>query len=112
MSNGLEYGSGSTGNGHDLPPDDAEIVAAMESQHAFPGYYPVVVIARRGEGFEERLRGAIEAQQGEAPWRLTERRSRQGNYVSYRVELHVDDARTALQRKAVLAELSGVLVLL
>jgi putative lipoic acid-binding regulatory protein len=111
MTRSADQSNGRQANGHG-DGTDAELVAAMERQHDFPGFYPVVVIARRDVDFEARLRGAVAAQQGAAPWRITERRSRRGNYVSYRVELHVDTARIALARKAVLAGLRGVLVIL
>jgi putative lipoic acid-binding regulatory protein len=91
---------------------DETITAAMEEVYDFPGYYPVVVIARRGLDFEAVLQATLAAAQGDAPFRVRERASRAGNYVSYRVEVHVSTAHQALARKNLLADLPGVLLLL
>lgn len=71
-----------------------------------------MVIARSGDAFLERLEAAVAQAQGEAPYRITERPSSQGSYVSYRLELHVDSAREALEKKRVVSELDGVMFLL
>ena len=101
-------------NGHDKEAIDTEqrIHQAMDDEYGFPGYYPVVVIARQSLNFEAHLQATVAAEQGERPYRIRERPSREGNYVSYRVELYVDTAQAALDRKAVLADLPGVLMLL
>jgi hypothetical protein len=93
------------------PGEDQEsrIIAAIEAAYEFPGYYPVVVFARSGLDFAATLFAAVAAEQGEEPFRITERASRQGTYRAYRVELFVSDARGAVARKAVLAALEGVL---
>ncbi len=103
------------GNGRGHPAEleqERKLLAAMAEAHEFPGYYPVVVIARRGEGFEATLRALVAAEQGSAPYRIKTRSSRNGSYVSYRVEVYVADAVVALARKASLSALEGVLVLL
>jgi len=106
------YGS-RNGSGPESGDDEARrVLEAMEEEYNFPAFYPVVLIARGATGFDERLQAAVAAVQGEAPFRIRERPSSQGTYISYRVELFVADARTALARKAMLAGLSGVLVLL
>ena len=101
-------------NGRDQTAVDADrrILEAMEEAHDFPGYYPVVVIARSSDGFEADLQATLAAEQGGAPFRIRERSSREGNYVSYRVELFVATPEAALARKLTLASLSGVLLLL
>jgi putative lipoic acid-binding regulatory protein len=104
-------GDTTTNGGVDLGGDDREarILDAIASAYAFPGYYPVVVIARTGLEFEATLMASIAAQQGDAPYRVTERASRRGNYRSYRVELYVDDPVAAVAGKAWLSQLEGVL---
>lgn len=94
----------------DPTPDD--LLHALEEAHEFPGYYPIVVIARTGEDFEELLRYELSHAQGESPYTIDARLSRNGNYVSYKVEVFVDSAQIALDRKAALADLDGVLMLL
>lgn len=88
---------------------DQRILEAIADAYEFPGYYPVVVIARSGLEFEATLMATIVAQQGEAPYRITERASRRGNYRSYRVELYVDDPPAAIAAKEWLSRLEGVL---
>jgi hypothetical protein len=92
--------------------EEQRLVDAMEGAHEFPGFYPVVVIARHGLGFEAELNASIAAVQGEAPFRIRERSSREGNYISYHVELYVESALEALERKAVIGGIAGVIVLL
>jgi putative lipoic acid-binding regulatory protein len=89
-----------------------EVLGILEGSFAFPGFFPVVVIARRETTFDLRLHTALAEAQGEAPFKIEERLSKNGNYVSYHVEVFVDDARTALARKGTLATLPGVLMLL
>lgn len=92
--------------------DEGAQIAALELAHEFPGYFPVVVIARREEAFEARLEGLVVELQGAQPYRMRRRASRQGTYMSYRLELHVQTARDALGRRARLAELPGIVMLL
>lgn len=107
-------------NGHRQPPakledvarDEAELVAAMEHSHTFPGFYPVVVIGQHGPDFLGQLTAAILLAQGSEPYTIRERNSAGGRYVAYHVALYVDTARTALHRKQRLAEVPGVLWLL
>ncbi len=104
--------NGGMTNGHlteDGLEHDERILAAIADAYEFPGYYPVVVIARSGLEFEATLMASIVAQQGEAPYRITERASRRGNYRSYRVELFVDDPPAAIAAKGWLSQLEGVL---
>jgi len=105
-------------NGHpNTPTDDrqaleAQLVAAMEQAHTFPGFYPVVVIGRHDDGFHDRLRSAVILAQGSAPFTLRQRPSSHGQYVAYHLEIYVDTARVALDRKGYLAAVEGVLWLL
>lgn len=109
------------GNGHSVPvpaPDDGRpgeqerMIAAMEEQHDFPGFYKVVVIAEAGDAFHAALRQMVEVIQAEAPFRIGRRDSSRGGYVAYHLEIHVDSARTALERKHLIARLEGVRVML
>jgi hypothetical protein len=92
--------------------DEPALIEALEREYDFPAYYPVVVIARQGTGFQDRLLAEVERAQGDAPYRIRERTSRQETYISYRVELFVNDAHTALRRKETLGAIEGVLYLL
>jgi putative lipoic acid-binding regulatory protein len=92
--------------------DERRLAQALEEAHEFPGLYPVVVIARREEGFLRQLEETISAEQGDAPYQIRERRSSNDNYRSYRVELYVEGAAQAIARKAALASLPGVLLTL
>lgn len=92
--------------------EEAQIISAMESAHAFPGYYPIAVIAKGDDAFRERLHVALGDMQGEAPFRVTERPSTNGTYISYRVEVHVESAHVARVRKNAIAGIAGVLVML
>jgi putative lipoic acid-binding regulatory protein len=92
--------------------DDRLLLDSIASAHQFPGYYPIVVIARREAAFQARLHAAVTSDQDGAPFRIRERPSRQGNYIAYRVEVYVDSPEIALARKSALAALTGVLFLL
>lgn len=109
---GLMNGHQQEAAGQDGVPSEDQLLAAMELSHTFPGFYPVVVIGHHGTEFEDRLRGAILVVQGAEPYTIRERQSAQGRYIAYHVELFVDTARTALNRKTVLAEVEGVLWML
>lgn len=92
--------------------DEATRIALLEDHYEFPGFFPVVVIASRSVEFHARLESVVsEAQDGD-PYRVNERQSSKGNYASYRVEMHVADARTALARKEMLGELPGIYALI
>lgn len=108
-------GPGHAGNGQPpSPPDDPlePLIRAMEAAYPFPTYYPVVIIAVHGEDFRGLLMATLAALQGEDPFRVSERASRKGTYISYRIEVFVASARTALERKTSLGQIEGVLVLL
>jgi hypothetical protein len=92
--------------------DETEILAAIEAGHRFPDYFPVVVIARQDTDFAALLEATVRLAQGDAPYRITERPSREARYISYHVELYVGTPREALDRRLALAALPGVLMLL
>jgi putative lipoic acid-binding regulatory protein len=89
-----------------------EQISALELGVAFPGYFPVVVIARAGATFLADLTAVIGEAQGEAPFEIRERPSSHGRYVAYHVQMYVESARDALDRREALAALAGVVMLL
>jgi putative lipoic acid-binding regulatory protein len=105
-----------------------EMIAAMEAAHTFPGHYRVVVIAPAGEEFRLSLLALVRTLQAEdltdaddsgassevvdSLFRLEERSSREGNYVSYHLDIYVTSAEIALQRKDRISALEGVSFLL
>ena len=92
--------------------DEEQSIELIESAHELPGIYPVVVIAARDEVFRAILLATIEFEQDGHPFTITDRESSRGNFISYRVEMHVLSGRVALHRKAVLASLTGVVTIL
>lgn len=94
------------------PLDAAGQAAALSSAHAFPGVFPVVVIARHEPGFEQRLLALVVELQAGAPHSLSRRASRGGTYVSYRLQLHVSSAEEAVARRARFAALEQVVLCL
>ncbi len=88
------------------------MIEAMEEAHDFPGFYKVVVIAESDDGFRASLVQLVEVSQAEAPYRMQQRPSRRGTYVAYHLELYVETAGEALNRKSLLAQLEGVRVLI
>jgi putative lipoic acid-binding regulatory protein len=91
---------------------ESQMVEALEHGHAFPEFFPVVVIAKKGTGFATALDDAVSQAQGDDPYEISERPSRAGTYVSYRVELYVHSARDAIARRQTISEIDGVLFLL
>lgn len=92
--------------------DHERLADAIEQAHDLPGFFPVVLIARSGIGFRGRLESELDRMQEGAPYRITRRLSAHGNYKAYRVELHVASGVVALARKALLAQLPGVILTL
>jgi len=90
----------------------AERIELIETRHAFPGPFPIVIIAASDAEFHMTLEATLAAEQGEAPFQIRQRLSREGHYASYRIEIHVESAEIALARQAVLAALPGVRALL
>lgn len=89
-----------------------QMLDAMEEHYDFPGDYKIVVIAKVGEGFKARLVAFLEANVQEGGYRMRERKSRKGNFVSYHLHIHVISAEIALERKHAISRLEGVHVLL
>lgn len=90
----------------------AERIELIETRHAFPGPFPVVIIAASDEEFLMTLEATLAAEQGDAPFHIRQRLSREGHYASYRIEIHVESAEIALARQAILAAIPGVRALL
>jgi putative lipoic acid-binding regulatory protein len=93
------------------PLDRETRIALLEDAHEFPGPFTIVVIAHAGEEFEALLRVTLVELQSGDPFSISERASRKGTYISYRVEVHVGDAPAALDRKDSLSGLPGVVTL-
>lgn len=110
-SNGKPGGNGAAG-ASDARLTRQELIEAIESGHEFPGLFAIVLIARHDPAFRERLDRAVVAIQGGAPFDIRERESRKGNYVSYHVEVFVESAEEALDRRTAFSALPGVLLLL
>lgn len=89
-----------------------EVLAVMEEHFDFPGMFPLTVIARGGSDFYALLHATLENLQAGAAFVINERPSSKKNYSSYRIEIHVDSASTALYRKEVIAAIEGVLMML
>jgi putative lipoic acid-binding regulatory protein len=89
-----------------------QILDAMEEHYSFPGDYKIVVIAKVDGGFKERLIAHLDAQVDVGPYRMRERKSSKGNYVSYHLQIHVESAVIALERKHDISRLDGVHVML
>lgn len=112
-ANGVDRSDGASSGLGGMPElDEATRIALLEEHHEFPGFFPVVVIASRSETFHAELVAIVSDAQGDDPYRVHERPSRKGTYASYRVEMHVADARTALSRKELLAGLPGIFALI
>lgn len=88
------------------------LLEAMAERHPFPGYYPVVVIGLAELAFREALVALLEDHDSVVNFRMSERLSRQGNYVSYHLEVYVAHAEAALDFKDSLSALEGVRALL
>lgn len=89
-----------------------EMLAVLRENHTFPGMFPVTVIARSDHAFYAILHSALEELQGESSFRIKERPSSKKNFASYRIEIFVESAETALFRKEAIGKVDGVLVLL
>lgn len=89
-----------------------EVLEVLRENYTFPGAFPMTVIARSGSDFYAVLHATLEELQGEDGFSITERPSSKKNYSSYRIEIHVDSASTALFRKEVVAAIEGVLMML
>lgn len=89
-----------------------QLLDAMSQRHPLPGFYPVVVIGAAGEGFRLALLAHLDAHERVSEVRITERASSRGSYVSYHLEIWVEDAEAALATKESMALLEGVLAML
>ncbi len=89
-----------------------ELLDVLRSSFVFPGEFPITVIARSDSSFYAILHSALEELQGESTFTIQERPSSKNNFTSYRVEIYVESAETALFRKEAIGRLSGVLMML
>jgi putative lipoic acid-binding regulatory protein len=89
-----------------------EVLELLRGNFVFPGHFPITVIARGGSEFYAVLHAMLEELQGESSFSIVERPSSKQNYSSYRIEIYVDTAETALYRKEVISTLNGVLMML
>jgi putative lipoic acid-binding regulatory protein len=89
-----------------------EVLEVIDQHFTFPGPFPLTVIARSGSDFYAMLHATLEELQGDEAFSIIERPSSKQNYSSYRIEIHVDSASTALYRKEVIAAIDGVLMML
>ena len=89
-----------------------ELLSVLRENHVFPGMFPLTVIARSDLAFYATLHAAIEDLQGESSFTINEKPSTKKNFTSYRIELFVESAETALYRKEAIGRVEGVLVML
>ncbi len=89
-----------------------ELLQVIREHHILPGMYPIRVIARTGSAFYATLHLLLEELQGETTFRIEERPSSKKNFTSFRIEIFVESAETALFRRERISELEGVLMLL
>ncbi|MCB2206577.1 DUF493 domain-containing protein [bacterium] len=89
-----------------------ELLAVLRDNYVFPGTFPITVIARSDLEFYATLHTAIEELQGEMSFSINQVPSKKKNFTSYRIELYVESAETALFRKEAIGRVDGVLVLL
>ncbi len=89
-----------------------EMLDVLRQNHVFPGNFPITVIAKSDLAFYATLHAALEELQGESTFTIEERPSKKNNFTSYRIELYVESAETALFRKEEIGKIVGVLVML
>jgi putative lipoic acid-binding regulatory protein len=89
-----------------------ELLTVIRDNHNLPGMYRITIIARAGSAFYATLHLLLEELQGESTFSIEEKVSSKKNYSSYRIELFVESAETALYRRERISELEGVLLLL
>ena len=91
--------------------DRAQALTLLETAHAFPGPYVFRVVVRRGR--EPAVISALASALPETGGLdVTERPSRNGNYVALRMRLTVGSADDVLDTYQVLKTVDGVLTVL
>lgn len=90
----------------------AEVLEVLRSHFEFPGPFPITIISRSGSDFYALLNKTLEQLQGEAPFTIQERASSRKNFASYRIEIFVESAETALLRKEAISRIDGILLML
>ena len=84
-------------------------LALLRSQHEFPGPFEFRVVVRPPASAPTLTAMAAAAGEGAVVEEVTERLSRNGNYVALHVRIQVPDAERVLDVYAVLATVEGVL---
>ena len=96
----------------ELHADHDDLIRAMKAKHDFPGFFPIVMFAKSDLAFTARLHAALEYIQDGAPFEISKRESTHKTYISYSVQIHVSSAEEALERRAFLGKLDGVITTL
>lgn len=89
-----------------------ELLEVLRASHVFPGEFPITVFAKSGNEFYARLHATLRELQGETSYTIHERPSSKKNFTSYRIQIFVESAETALYRKEIIGQISGVLMML
>ena len=98
------------------PPNGAmsreQLLDVLRENYVFPGMFPITVIARSDLAFFAKLHVALDELQGESTYTVEEKPSSKKNFMSFRIEIFVESAETALYRKEAIGKIDGVLVML
>ncbi len=89
-----------------------ELLEVLRTNHVFPGDFPITVFARSGNEFYALLHATLKELQGETSYTIQERPSSKKNFNSYRIQIWVESAETALFRKEAIGRIEGVLMML
>jgi len=89
-----------------------ELIDVLRKNFVFPGEFPITVIARSGSEFYALLHSTLEELQGESSFTIHQRPSARKNFTSYRVQIYVESAETALYRKEIIGSITGVLMMI
>ncbi|MFZ1730250.1 MAG: DUF493 domain-containing protein [Bacteroidota bacterium] len=89
-----------------------ELLEVLRANHVFPGEYQLTVFAKSGNEFYALLHATLKELQGESSYTIQERPSSKKNFTSYRIQIYVESAETALYRKEIIGQIAGVLMML
>jgi putative lipoic acid-binding regulatory protein len=84
-------------------------LALLRSQHEFPGVFEFRVVVRPAVAASVVTAMSAAAGEGASVREVTERHSKNGNYVALHVQIEVDDAERVLDVYAVLRVVDGVM---
>ncbi|MFK7926931.1 MAG: DUF493 domain-containing protein [Myxococcota bacterium] len=90
--------------------DQADALELLQASHTFPGPFRFRVVARAGS--TPAVLSAVSATLGRAVDDITEKPSRNGTYISVRIETTVHTAQEVLDTYAVLQAMEHVLATL